>query len=300
MSEHVITTRGLTKYYGRHLGVTGLDFEVHQGEVFGYLGPNGAGKTTTLRLLVGLLNPTSGSASVLGYDLKRDSLAIRNRTGYIPGDVRLFEDLTGEEALRLLDSLRPDRPAVLMRELVQRFDLDLTRKIGEYSSGNKQKLAIVQAFMHDPELLVLDEPTSTLDPLMRHRFYELCSEFRGRGRTIFISSHVLPEMEQICDLVGIIRKGRLVTVESVAELSRKKLRHADFTLASEPDARLLDFESATLQRIDGLRFEADIKSDMDTFIKELSRLHLADLQISHASLEEIFMEFYEGEEDDQP
>jgi ABC-2 type transport system ATP-binding protein len=299
MSERVIVTRDLTKYYGKHLGVRGLDFEVHQGEVFGYLGPNGAGKTTTLRLLVGLLMPTSGNADVLGFDLKKDSLAIRDRIGYIPGDVRLFEDLTGEETLRLLDSLRPDRPAVLETELVQRFELDLSRKVGEYSSGNKQKLAIVQAFMHDPELLVLDEPTSTLDPLMRYRFYELCREFREKGRTIFISSHVLPEMEQICDWVGIIRKGRLVTVESVAELSRMKLRHADFTLASEPEAQLLDFESATLHRLDGLRFKADIKGDMDTFIKELSRLHLADLQISHASLEEIFMEFYRDEENDQ-
>jgi len=294
MSERVIVTRDLTKYYGKHLGVEGLDFEVHQGEVFGFLGPNGAGKTTTLRLLVGLLLPTSGNANVLGFDLRRESLAIRDRIGYIPGDVRLFDDLTGDETLHLLDSLRPDRPPVFKGELVQRFELDLSRKTGEYSSGNKQKLAIIQAFMHDPELLILDEPTSTLDPLMRHRFYELCREFREKGRTIFISSHILPEMEQICDWVGIIRKGMLVTVESVAELSRKKLRHADFTLAAEPDERLLHFDSATLHRVDGLRFQADIKGDMDTFIKELSRLSLADLQISHASLEEIFMEFYEG------
>ena len=300
MSERVIITHALTKYYGKNLGVEGLDFEVHQGEVFGFLGPNGAGKTTTLRLLVGLLIPTSGSADVLGYDLKRDSLAIRNRIGYIPGDVRLFEDLTGEDTLRLLDSLRPDRPAVLKSELAHRFELDLSRKTGEYSSGNKQKLAIVQAFMHDPELLVMDEPTSTLDPLMRHRFYELCREFRENGRTLFISSHILPEMEQICDWVGIIRKGKLITVESIAELSRKNLRHADLTLAEEPHENLLDFSSASLQRIEGLRFKADIKGDLDTFIKELSRLHLADLQITHASLEEIFMEFYQGEEDDQP
>ena len=300
MSERIITTHALTKYYGKNLGVEGLDFEVHQGEVFGYLGPNGAGKTTTLRLLVGLLIPTSGGADVLGYDLKRDSLAIRNRIGYIPGDVRLFEDLTGEETLRLLDSLRPDRPAVLKSELVHRFELDLSRKTGEYSSGNKQKLAIVQAFMHDPELLVMDEPTSTLDPLMRHRFYKLCRDFREKGRTLFISSHILPEMEQICDWVGIIRKGKLITVESIAELSRKNLRHADLTLAEEPEENLLDFASANLQRIEGLRFKADIKGDLDTFIKELSRLHLADLQITHASLEEIFMEFYQGEEDDQP
>jgi ABC-2 type transport system ATP-binding protein len=226
-------------------------------------------------------------------------MAIRREIGYIPGEVRLFEDLSGEETLRLLESLRPGKPAVLKDALVDRFDLDLSRKVGEYSSGNKQKLAIVQAFMHDPRLLVLDEPTSALDPLMRHNFYELCREFKGRDRTVFISSHVLPEMEQICDWVGIIRKGRLATVESVAELSRKKLRSADFTLASEPEPALLDFESASLERVEGLRFHAEIKGDMDAFIKELSRLHLADLQITHASLEEVFLEFYKGENNDQ-
>jgi ABC-2 type transport system ATP-binding protein len=300
MSERIIETRDLTKYYGKHLGVSRLNFEVHRGEVFGYLGPNGAGKTTTLRLLTGLLNPTSGNASVFGLDLKKDSMAIRNEIGYIPGEVRLFEDLSGEETLRLLESLRPGKPAILKDDLVERFDLDLSRKVGEYSSGNKQKLAIIQAFMHDPDLLVLDEPTSTLDPLMRHVFYDLCREFRDRDRTVFISSHVLPEMQQICDWVGIIRNGRLATVESVAELSRKKLRKAEFTLASEPDPTLLDFQSASLVRINGLRFHAEIKGDMDLFIKELSRLHLADLQIAHASLEEVFLEFYKGEDNDQP
>lgn len=300
MSERVIETRDLTKYYGKHLGVLGLNFEVHGGEVFGYLGPNGAGKTTTLRMLVGLLVPTSGGASVLGMDLRRESLAIRREIGYIPDDVRLFEDLSGEETLRLLESLRPGKPAVLRDELVERFELDLSRRVGEYSSGNKQKLAIIQAFMHDPRLLVLDEPTSALDPLMRHQFYELCREFKGRGRTVFISSHVLPEMEQVCDWVGIVRRGRLVTVESVAELSRKKLRKADFTLAAEPEAELLDFKSATLKKTGGLSFQAEIKGDMDAFIKELSRLRLADLQLAHASLEEIFLEFYRDEEDDQP
>ncbi len=300
MSERVIAVRDLTKYYGKQIGVSGLNFEVHRGEVFGYLGPNGAGKTTTLRLLVGLLYPSAGNASVLGRDLKQESLSIRRDVGYIPGDVRLFEDLTGDETLQLLESLRPGRPSVLKEELVERFDLDLSRKTGEYSAGNKQKLAIIQAFMHRPELLVLDEPTATLDPLMRRRFYDLCGEFRQEGRTVFISSHILPEMEQICDWVGIIRGGKLVTVESVAELSRKKLRHADLTLASEPEESLLRFESAVLHRIEGLRFRADIKGSMDAFIKELSRLHLADLQITHASLEEIFLEFYQGDEDAQP
>ena len=160
-------------------------------------------------------------------------MRIRRQIGYIPGEVRLFEELTGIEALRLLESFRPGKPAVFMKELIERFELDVSRKIKEYSSGNKQKLAIVQAFMHDPELLVLDEPTSALDPLMRHRFYELAKEFRERGRTVFISSHVLPEMESVCDWVGIIRKGRLATVEDVSNLARKKLRRAEFSLASE-------------------------------------------------------------------
>ncbi|MDY6795398.1 MAG: ABC transporter ATP-binding protein [Actinomycetota bacterium] len=295
MSERVIVTENLTKYYGKTLGVSGLSFEVHGGEIFGYLGPNGAGKTTTLRLLVGLLHPTSGGGTVLGFDLGRRSLDIRERVGYIPGDVHLFDDLTGRQALQLLDSLRPSRSAVLMRELVDRFELDVSRKIKEYSSGNKQKLTIIQAFMHDPDLLILDEPTSALDPLMRHRFYELLREFKTRGKSTFISSHVLPEMDQICDWVGIIRSGSLVTVEDIKNLSAKKLRHATFTLTEEPPPHMLDFTSARLTRQDGLEFKAEIPGEMDPFIKELARLHVIDLQISHASLEEIFLEFYTGE-----
>jgi len=298
MSERVIITEDLTKYYGKHLGVSDLNFEVHKGEVFGYLGPNGAGKTTTLRLLTGLLHPTSGGGTVLGFDMQRQSLQIREQVGYIPGDVRLFEDLTGKETLHLLDSLRPGKPAVLMKNLIDRFELDVSRKVKEYSSGNKQKLAIIQAFMHDPELLILDEPTSTLDPLMRQQFYELVREFRDRGRTIFISSHVLPEMESICEWVGIIRSGRLVTVEDINNLAGKKLRHAVFTLVEEPPPELLQFQSARITQRDDLEFKAEIRGEMDTFIKELARLHVNDLQVAHASLEEVFLEFYREEDND--
>jgi ABC-2 type transport system ATP-binding protein len=300
MSERVILTEDLTKYCGKHLGVSDLNFEVHKGEVFGYLGPNGAGKTTTLRLLTGLLHPTSGGGTVLGFDMQRQSLQIREQVGYIPGDVRLFEDLTGKETLHFLDSMRPGRPAALMKNLVDRFELDVSRKVKEYSSGNKQKLAIIQAFMHDPELLILDEPTSNLDPLMRQQFYDLVREFRGRGRTIFISSHVLPEMESICEWVGIIRSGKLVTVEDINNLAGKKLRHADFTLAEEPPPHLLQFQSARIVNRDGLQFKAEIRGEMDTFIKELARLHVLDLQVAHASLEEVFLEFYKEEDNDKP
>jgi len=299
MSERVIITEDLTKYYGKHLGVSDLNFEVHKGEVFGYLGPNGAGKTTTLRLLTGLLHPTSGGGKVLGFDMQRQSLQIREQVGYIPGDVRLFEDLTGKDTLHFLDSLRPGKPAVLMKNLIDRFELDVSRKVKEYSSGNKQKLAIIQAFMHDPELLILDEPTSTLDPLMRQQFYELVREFRDRGRTIFISSHVLPEMESICEWVGIIRSGRLVTVEDINNLAGKKLRHAVFTLVEEPPPELLQFQSARITQRDDLEFKAEIRGEMDTFIKELARLHVVDLQVAHASLEEVFLEFYREEDNDK-
>lgn len=298
MSERVIVAEGLTKYYGKNLGVSNLHFEVHKGEVFGYLGPNGAGKTTTLRLLTGLLHPTSGGGTVLGYDLRRDSLRIREQVGYIPGEVHLFDDLTGGDTLRFLESLRPGKPAVLKQALVNRFELDLSRKVREYSSGNKQKLAIIQAFMHEPELLILDEPTSNLDPLMRQQFYDLVREFRDRGRTIFISSHVLPEMESICEWVGIIRSGKLVTVEDINNLAGKKLRHAEFTLAEEPPPRLLEFQSARIRQGDGLHFKAEIRGEMDTFIKELARLHVTDLQVAHASLEEVFLEFYREEVND--
>jgi ABC-2 type transport system ATP-binding protein len=299
MSDRIIITEDLSKYYGKNLGVADLNFEVHKGEVFGYLGPNGAGKTTTLRLLTGLLHPTSGGGTVLGFDMRRESLQIREQVGYIPGDVRLFEDLTGRETLHFLDSLRPGKPAVFMQDLIDRFELDVSRKVKEYSSGNKQKLAIIQAFMHDPELLILDEPTSTLDPLMRQQFYELVREFQGRERTIFISSHVLPEMESICEWVGIIRSGKLVTVEDINNLAGKKLRHAEFTLAEEPPPELLEFQSASIERKDGLQFKADIRGDMDTFIKELARLHVTELQVAHASLEEVFLEFYKEEDIDQ-
>lgn len=300
MSHAAIEAHGLTKYYGKNLGVRDLDFQVEEGEIFGFLGPNGAGKTTTIRLLVGLLYPTSGGARILGYDLLKSSLDIRRHTGYIPGEVRLFQELTGDEALRLLESFRPDRPAVLKEDLIRKFDLDPTRKIKQYSSGNKQKLAIIQAFMHDPDLLILDEPTATLDPLMRHLFYELVKQFRDRGRTIFISSHILPEMESICDRVGIIRKGQLATVEDVHGLAAKKLRHAEFSLASEPPPQALNFSSARVTRIENLRFKADIFASMDSFVKELGRLAVSDLEVSHASLEEVFLEFYREEEDHQP
>lgn len=292
MSNGAIICRELTKYYGRSLGVSGLDFQVNTGEVFGFLGPNGAGKTTTIRLLIGLLHPTSGTASILGHDLLKDSIQIRRCTGYIPGEVRLFEELTGAEALKLLESLRPDHPAILKDELIERFELDPSRKVKHYSSGNRQKLAVIQAFMHDPELLILDEPTATLDPLIRHRFYELIKDFRHRGRTIFISSHILPEMENICDRVGIIRKGRLAAVEDVRSLAAKKLRRAEFTLASEPPPEAMRFSSARVSRSEGLRFQADIFGEMDSFVKELSRLPVVDLEVSHASLEEIFLAFY--------
>ena len=300
MADKAIETHGLTKYYGKSPGVLNLDLEVNTGEIFGFLGPNGSGKTTTIRLLVSLLYPTSGSIRILGYDIACSSLDIRRRIGYIPGEVRLFQELTGTEALRLLESFQPDRPSIFKDDLIQRFDFDPSRKIKQYSSGNKQKLAIIQAFMQDPELLILDEPTATLDPLMRHLFYELVKEFRDRGRTIFISSHILPEMEDTCDRVGIIRKGRLATVGDVKSLEAKKLRHAEFVLTSEPMPEELHFSSAKISRIDGPRFRADISGDMDLFIKELSRLQVSDLQVDHASLEEVFLEFYREEENDQP
>jgi ABC-2 type transport system ATP-binding protein len=299
MSDTTIKATNLTKFYGDKLGVQSLNFEVRRGEVFGYLGPNGAGKTTTLRLLVGLLNPTEGEARILGFSVRKDSPRILSRVGYIPGEVKLFNELTGRETINLFCSLRPGRPPVLLESLLDLFELDLSRKVGEYSSGNKQKLAVIQAFMHDPDVLILDEPTANLDPLMRHRFYSLVREVRDRGRTVVISSHVLPEMEDICDRVGIIRRGRLAAVESIENLAKKKIRRARFTLSRRPSPELLRFTSAEVVEEGANRYQARISGDMDTFVKELARLPVSDLEISHASLEEIFLQYY-GEAGDGP
>jgi ABC-2 type transport system ATP-binding protein len=220
MAVSAIRTSKLSKDYGAGRGLFELDLEVSPREVFGYLGPNGSGKTTTIRLLMDMVRPTSGTAYVFGLDCRRDSVAVKRKVGYLPGDLPQFGSLRGKEVVAYLGGLRGGVDLDAVRKLAERFDLDLGRRFREYSSGNKRKLGILLAFMHSPELLILDEPTNGLDPLNQQEFYELLHEARDGGATIFLSSHILSEVEHVCDRVGILRAGKLVRVADLAELRK--------------------------------------------------------------------------------
>ena len=226
-----ILTEQLTKNYGQNRGIVSLDLEVKPGEVFGFLGPNGAGKTTTIRLLLDLIRPTSGRALVLGCDSHHDTLAIQARVGYLPGELGLYPQLSGQQTLRYIANLRGGIDWNDVRRLSERLDCDLERKVSELSTGNKRKLGLIQAFMHRPELLILDEPTVGLDPLVQHEFYGLIDEARAAGQTVFLSSHVLPEVQRVCDRVAFIREGKLVAVEDVGALTGKAVREIEIVFA---------------------------------------------------------------------
>jgi ABC-2 type transport system ATP-binding protein len=289
----VIQTEALTKYYGPVRGVEDLNLEVEEGEIFGYLGPNGAGKTTTIRLLIGSINPTRGKAYLLGHRISTRSFAWKKDIGYIPGELSLYGDLTGEEFLRYFAYLRGGVDWGYVKSLVQRFDLDLSKPIKTYSHGNRQKLGIIQALMHKPKLLILDEPTLGLDPLMQQEFYRVMEEVKGEGRTVFISSHILPEVEKICDRVGIIKEGHLIVVENVQSLKAKAMRRAEVVFAEEVNRE----EFASLPGVNDLQIEGKtlrclLKREPNAFIRALARHNVVSLRVQDSSLEEIFLTFY--------
>ncbi len=231
----MIATSGLSKDYGSGRGLFGLDLEVRQGEVFGFLGPNGAGKSTTLRLLLDLIKPTAGSARVLGMDSINDSLEIRRRVGFLPGDLALYPKLTGRAVLDYLAQLRGGVDRRVRDSLVERFDADLDRPVRELSTGNRQKLGLVQAFMHDPELLILDEPISGLDPLVQRSFHTLLGEVSAQERTVFLSSHTLSEVERVTHRLAILRRGRLAVVDSVENLRRVAVQRLEIEFGEPVD-----------------------------------------------------------------
>ena len=289
-----IETVGLAKTYGgRVRALMGLDLRVERGEVFGFLGPNGAGKSTSIRLLLGLIRPTAGRAALLGLDVNGASVEPRRRVGYLPGDLRLADRLTGRRQLDSLARLRG--VATPLRDaLCERFGVVLERPIRELSKGNRQKIGLVQAFMHRPELLVLDEPTGGLDPLLQEEFRALLRETAADGRTVFLSSHSLDEVQHAADRVGIIRDGRLLDVDSVAALRERALRHV--TILFDGDADLDAFA-----RIEGVRIHERTpslvrlsapESAMDAVVKVAARSRVGDLVSSPADLEEIFLELY--------
>src|SRR5438270_3460800 len=229
-----VATHALTKDYGAHRGVFDLDLTVQKGEVFGFLGPNGAGKTTTIKLLMGMIHPTRGTATIFGLDCEREAVAVKRRVGYVPGETPNFGGWRGSEIVAYVAGLRGNVSDAVISSLAKRLDLDLGRRYREYSHGNKQKLLLVLAFMHRPPLLILDEPTGGLDPLHQQVFYELVREARNEGTTVFLSSHVLSEVEHVCDRVGIVREGGLVIVGTLAELIGVRVRRIEIVFAGEP------------------------------------------------------------------
>jgi ABC-2 type transport system ATP-binding protein len=291
--EPAIVTRALTKRYGKARGIEGVDLEVRRGEVFGLLGPNGAGKTTTIRLLLDTIRPTAGEARVLGLDPRADGPRLRGRIGYLPGETGLAERMGVADQLRFFSNLRGGLGWPHVASLAERLDLDLGRDVRALSRGNKQKVGLVQAFMHEPELLILDEPTSGLDPLMQQRFNALVREAAKRGATVFLSSHILPEVEALCDRVGIIREGRLVAVETMAGVKARALRRVDARFATAPDAALVrDVPGVAEARVEGDRLLCAVRGETGALVKALARGDLVDLHVREPTLEDVFLGFY--------
>ena len=296
-SQSVIATEGLTKHYGTVEALVDLTLDVRAGEIFGFLGPNGAGKSTMIRTLLGFLHPTRGSATVLGLDVVADSVEIRRRTGYLPGGIALYDSLSGADALEYLADLQ-DQGAVMRDELCERLQMSkavLRRKVRDYSRGMRQKIGVIQALQHDPELAILDEPTEGLDPLMQHAFYALMDDQRTKGRTTFFSSHVLSEVERICDRVAIIRSGHLMALQDVEELLARRKKKVELRWRGvAPD--LTGIPGLADVEVNGDRMRATLQGDVSGFVRAIASPSLEDLTIEPARLEEAFLEYYAGDQ----
>jgi ABC-2 type transport system ATP-binding protein len=295
-----IETSGLTKFYGKAPGIIDLDLEVEVGEVFGFIGPNGAGKSTSIRVLLNFLFPTRGSGTVLGLDIIKDSIEIRRRTGYLPGDLSMYDTMTAREFLTYFANLRKVDTKQEIVLLAERFELDLDRRIKDFSTGNRQKVGVVNAFMHEPELLILDEPTSGLDPLMQQEFQALINEVRAEGRTVFLSSHILPEVDRIADRVGIVRGNRLIAVDSVEGFKAKARSTVTIQFADgvkESAFAHLNGVHSTESRNRGSVLTVTVSGSLDAVIKEASKHDVVSMSTRDGELEEVFLSYYAGDSD---
>ncbi len=297
----VIETSGLTKTYGKDWGIKNVDLTVNEGEVFGFLGPNGAGKTTTVRTLLGFMAPTDGKAEVLGMDIQRDSVGIRSMVGNLPGEFTLEDRMTGDQLLKFFARLRGVKNLDYAYEIAERTGADMNRPMRRLSRGNKQKIGLVQAMFHKPPLLILDEPTGGLDPLVQEEFLKIIGEVKEEGRTIFFSSHTLGEVERVCDRVGIIREGELTAVENTDNLINKSFRHVNLIFAdaldNEEARRFESLEGVEGFSRDGAEMTFDLHGNLDDMIKLAARHELVDMMYERPSLEEIFLAYYSDEED---
>jgi ABC-2 type transport system ATP-binding protein len=296
--ESALITAGLIKSYGKVRALRGVDLQVRRGEIFGFLGPNGAGKTTTIRCLLDLIRPDGGTLQVLGFDPQADPLAVQQHTGYLPGELELFPNLTVDRQLRFFSDMRSPKPDWgYIQGLCERLGLDLKMQIKNLSKGNKQKIGVVQALMHRPELLLLDEPTSGLDPLVQKEVLELIREARAGGATIFFSSHVLSEVETATDRVAIIREGQIVEVGETSALTRHALHRVNVRFLSPVDPAALFSLSGVevLAQGDGTSISLQVAGSMDRLVKALGAYPVSELETSRPTLEEVFLAYYKKE-----
>jgi ABC-2 type transport system ATP-binding protein len=294
-SKKVVEIVKLIKKYGDLVAVNELDLDIHEGEIFGLLGPNGAGKSTTLRTCLGLLQKTSGDIRILGMDSHKESTLIRKRTGYIPSDFGLVSNIKVRTFLKHLLALSKCSSERKLIDLSERLDLDLTRKTHELSKGNKQKVGIIQAFMANQELVIMDEPTTGLDPLMQKEFYKLLRDEREAGKTFFMSSHILAEVEEVCDKVAIIKEGELVVVENITSLQNKMGKILEVHFRDPVNLDDFRFEGVTDLKQDNGKLTMTVMKDLDQVVKKVGEFDIVNMSLKTYSLEELFMRYYRDE-----
>lgn len=293
MSDKIIETHNLTVYYGKFRGIKDVNLTVEKGEAFGFLGPNGAGKTTTQRVLLDVIRPTSGRASIFGMDCRAQGVELRKRVGYLPGELALYKEMRAEEFFKMYEYLRGGNGSKgYWRDLAKRLDLDVSRKISTFSRGNKQKVGIVAAFMSRPDLLILDEPTGGLDPLVQQTVMEMVREVKADGRTVFFSSHILPEVQAVCDRVGIIREGELVATQRVEELIAAHLKRLTLSFAELPPADTFKLEGVTEIARKEQSVTLEVRENLPQVLSIAARHNIQDIETQTMSLEEIFLAFY--------
>ena len=297
MTSSPLKLQNLTKSYGKYRGIEAITIELQRGEVFGFLGPNGAGKSTTIRIILDFIHASSGSASIFGLDSKKDSVRIKDRVGYLAGDIELYDNMTGRQILRFLTNLGKKTDWSYVAALEKRLDASLDRKMHTLSKGNKQKIGLIQAFMHKPDLLILDEPTGGLDPLMKQVFYDMVLEMKDAGKTIFVSSHDLTEVQKICDRAAFIREGTLIDIENIkGKTGTLQLKRFTVTFPKRPLAKdYASIKGVTEVATDDLLLHVKIHGDVAPFITELAKHTPTNLEEQDSTLEDIFMHFYNKE-----
>lgn len=292
---NVIEIKNLTKMYGKARGIENVSFNVEEGEIFGFIGPNGAGKSTTIRTLLSLIYPTSGSATIFGKDIITAAPEIKKYIGYLPSEVFYYDNMKVIDLLKYSASFYKKDCTQRIKELAEIMELDLTKKIDDLSLGNKKKVGIVQGLLHEPKLIILDEPTSGLDPLMQQKFFDLLEQENKKGATILFSSHILSEVQRLCDRVAIIKDGRIVTVEKISTLKENTYKKFKIETSSHVDMAIFKVDGVNQLEVDGNTISFLFKGNINTIMKKIAEIEIMNLWVEEPDLEEIFMHYYEKE-----